>query len=124
MLLLLGPDSLAITAARADEIKLDTLGVEASNANIRRTIVRAVQQQLPSLEDICAAVVFRCDRICHQDVFGEANYSVDKIATPIVKATGKMRGGGGGLCRAFISHESYRFRLPNGKLDIAAAVRS
>ena len=118
-------ESLAILAFHADEIELDSIEVEAGNAQIHRTIKRAVQQKMPSLADCAASWLLKMDRAIHVGQWGAPTYSSDD---PVEADDGKraMKGGGGGLARAFISLKSRTMKLPNGRPDlkaIAAAYR-
>ena len=112
-------DSLALAACKADEIELDNLGVEAHNANLYRTVKRAVQQKLAKVEDISAGWVIRNDRLVHTSLWGSKKYTADEIATEVTMSVKKVLAGGGGLCRAFVSMMSPLYKYPNGKSDFS-----
>ena len=107
---LMSEDSLAVIETLADEIEFDCIGVETSNANIHRSIKKAVHSRVAHLLDISASWVLRNDRKFHTDLMGDATYTADAQAD---KFDGEEAGavqtrGGGGLCRAFVSHMSER----------------
>ena len=115
----LSKDSKAWARFRADEIELENLSSEAGNANIHRTIKRAFQQKLASVVDISAGSVLRFDRGVDTNLWGSKEYPPDLDATNVnEKSSQKMRGGGGGRGRAFVSHMSPLMRI-DGKPDFA-----
>ena len=118
---LLCNDSKALMAVRGDEGELDNLSAEASNANCHRIIKRALQQKLASIDDVSAASVLRLDRAIHSNLWGERKYPPDMQVTPLRPKKAKKRGGGGGLCRAFVSHAANTVAMsgPDGRPDFS-----
>ncbi len=117
------PDSLAIISCRADEVELDNWGVEVHNANLYRTIKRAVQQKLAKVEDVSAGWVLRCDRLIHTYLWGDLEYPADYVNTGIAAVCKGMRGGGGGICRAFVSLLAPDHVREDGRTDFAVIMQ-
>ena len=69
-------------------------GAECANANCHRTVVRASQQKLATVEDISSAWTIRQDRWMHTDLWGEDKYPIDSVGTGVLKPV-KRTGGGG-----------------------------
>ena len=114
-------DSKAIAVCRADEIELDNYSAEAANANIHRTIRRALQQKLASLEDVSANALLRLDRQIHTNLWGAQTYPPDHQPSAVMHSKRKrQRGGGGGVCRAFVSYMASRMIRDNGRADFSA----
>ena len=116
---LLSKDSKAEAAHHADEIDLDNVDVETGNTLIHRSIKRCLQQKLAHMEDVGALFVLQSDRQIHTSPFGTKTYPADTENAMPATGKRKRRGGGGGLCRAFVSHMSKSCRTADGSLDFA-----
>ena len=116
MALLTSPKALASVMLHADEAELHNIDIEANNAAIYRMIKRALQQKLRSLEDVSSSWGLKLDREIWCNDFGDLEYPADAEPAPEPK---KIRGGGGGLARAFFA-SSPRMRTADNRPDFAA----
>ena len=117
---LLQPKSVALVACRGDEAELDNWGVESHNANLYRTIKKAVQQKLAKVQDVSAGWILRNDRLMHTQVWGDIEYPADIISTAASPTKSLMTGGGGGVCRAYVSLLAPDHLRADGRTDFAA----
>ena len=115
---LVSADSKAEAAFRADEADIDNIDVETGNTMIHRSVRRCLQQKLVNIKDVAAQFVISTDKATHTDLYGERVYPAH-VSEKGTKNKKTMRGGGGGLARAFISYHAKTVLLPNGKMDLA-----
>ena len=113
------PDSTAEVALHADEADLDNIDVETNNTLIHRSIRRCLQQKLANIFDVGAQFAMHSDRQVHTQLLGDRKYPAGEITDKPNDGRKKMKGGGGGLARAFVSAHASLVRTPEGKIDFA-----
>ena len=105
----------------AEAGQIENISCEARNASIRRDVKAACQQKLISIPDLSADFVLREGAEDIKSVFGD-----DSVLLPNadVKPPKRLKGGGG-LCRAFVSHlaKQPEFKLPSGRIDFASIMK-
>ena len=114
---MLMPDAVIELRATADQVELENVCVETANAHIHRSIKRAVQSKLTSLEDVSSQWQLKFDRAQHCKLWGASTYRADDVAAAELEAEEGQQRGGGGLQRAFFSQIKDECRDPEtGKL--------
>ena len=71
---------MAVVESLAEEVEFDCIGVETSNANIHRSIKKAVHSRVAHFLDVSASWVLRNDRKFHTDFMGAATCTADVLA--------------------------------------------
>ena len=115
---MISPDSKAEAILHADEADLDNVDVETGNTLIHRAVKRCLMQKLASVLDVGAQFLLWQDRSIHTDVFGEKLYPADLAKVDPDDVAKRLRGGGGGQARAFVSYHARTIRTEDGKLDL------
>ncbi len=107
--------SLARVRQHALLVEWENISTECNNAQIRRSVVKAVQCKRLCLEDASA------DWCLTESAFEKFSIWGDKADEEAKDNTQTCRHGrGGGTCRAFVSKMSPQHRLPDGRPDFNA----
>ncbi len=95
--------------------------VEANNALLRRRIRQAIQSRKVDVKDLSCHWVISAGRAEANAITGDD--TIKELSLAPVQDAKKMRGGGGGMYRAYIHRFKDDHRLPSGRLDFATLTR-
>ena len=118
-----------ILAFLAEHIEYENGTTEACNALLRRRIRQAIQSRKLDVKDLSCHWVITSSRheasaITGDKTMDELNKAAtDELNKDVSAAKAKMRGGGGGLCRAYINRFKDSHKLPSGRLDFRTLIR-
>ena len=111
----------------ADVAQGDNGSIEANNAQLRRRAKVATQQKKLDLADLSTFFVLGESKAESLLLYGQGPPQVEAGTSGAPAASGpsaeppKMAGGGGGLCRKYISTFCHLYKDESGQVDITAA---
>ncbi len=107
---------MAIITMYVDAAELDNGDVESKNAVLRRRVKHCLQQKALELADLSGSWIFN-DARAEASWFGGAPLPTNTVQ--VVPEEPKMKAGGGGLCRGFMSEYRDEFKDAKGQVSLA-----